>query len=285
MYEFSALWTFIASDGSSVSFNDGGLLICEEVTGFDSPNVRENLEDLPEADGASVGDFFYGSRPVTFSGVLTGAPDQRNLAAVQLQAATRGLRGNVTIRSQATGLPAMEAYGRVQNLRLTRREGIAKSFQIGMVCADPRIYSQTLNTVAETGVAATGGAPFPLAFPINFGGGSGATVTASITNAGNFSSPILLRVSGPIDGPYVRNATTNKTIYIDNVSLITGEYLDIDTAARTVVKSDATNLYSKVRIPASEWWYLQPGTNVLELRATSAPSTSTLTSWWRDAWC
>jgi len=285
MYESGAVWTFTASDGTSVSFNDGGLFVCEDVTGNDSPNVRENTEDKPEDDGASVGDYFYGGRPMTWSGGLFGDPAARNAAAVQLQAALRGLRSNVTVKSQATGLPAMQTAGRLQNLRITRREGIAKSFQIGMLCPDPRFYSQAVNANSGTGSTATSGAAFPLAFDVSFGGGSGATVTFNVTNAGNYSTPALMRVTGPIDAPSVTNTTTGQTIYVDNVSLAGGEYIDIDTAAHTVTKNDGTNLYGKVRVPASFWWYLATGTNTLELRSASAAGTGTLAVNWRDAWC
>jgi len=284
MYESSAVWTFIGPDGSAVTFNDGGLYICEDVTGFDSPNVRENIEELPETDGAAAGDFFYGARPVTFNGLLVGDPGARNLAAVQLQAALRGLRGDVTVKSQATGLPAMQVTGRLQNLRITRREGIAKNFQIGMICADPRIYSQATGTNSGTGSTAISGAAFPLVFDINFGGGTGATVAFNVTNAGNFTAPVTIRVTGTIDNPQVRNNTTGESIYLDNLSLVNPEYVDINTLARTVVKSDGTDLYGKVRIPASHWWYLIPGANNIELRSASASSSGTLQVSWRDSW-
>lgn len=284
MYESSAVWTFTGPDGSTVSFNDGGAFVCEDVTGFDSPNVRENIEDLPEADGANAGNYYYGSRPVTFNGLLTGDPASRNLAAIQLQAALRGLRSNVTIFSQATGLPAMRASGRLQNLRITRREGIAKSFQIGLVCPDPRMYSQALNTNSGSGSVAISGAAFPLVFPVSFGGGTGATVTFNVTNAGNFTAPAVIRVAGTITNPYITNLTSGEVIYIDNLDLVGTDWVEIDTGARTVVKNDGTNLYGRVRIPASHLWHLQPGANTIELRADSAASSATLTLTWRDAW-
>jgi hypothetical protein len=285
MYESGAVWTFIGPDGSSITMNDGVLpLVLEDVTGNDSPNVRENIEDRPEDDGATAGDFFYGSRPMTWSGVLHGDPATRNQTAIQLQSATRALRGDVTFYSQATGLPPMQASGRLQNLRITRREGIAKSFQLGIICPDPRFYSQTLHTNTGSGETAIAGASFPLVFPISFGGGSGATVTFNVTNAGNFPAPVLIRVEGTIDSPSIKNATTDQTIYVDNLTLVGGEYFDIDTSNRTIVKDDSTNLYGKVRIPASTWWQLWPGTNTIELRASSTPSTGTLTLWWRDSW-
>lgn len=285
MYESSALWTFTAPDGTSISLNDSsGVLICEDVTGNDSPNVRESMFDLPEQDGAVAGSFFYSSRPMTWTGYLGGTPAVRNQTATQLQAALRGLRGDVVFSSQASGLPAMQASGRIQNLRITKRDGIAKSFQFAIICADPRFYSVAVSTQSGTGSVSFAGAAFPFVFPINFGGGTGATVTVNVTNAGNFDSYPVVTITGPIDNPWVRNATTGLSLYLDNFSLAAGEYVVIDMAMRTVTKNDGTSQYGKMRFPGSDWLLITVGTSTLELRSGGATSSATLRVDWRDAW-
>lgn len=283
MFEYGAPYSITASDGTSVTFNDGGGLVLEDVTGFDSPNVRQNVAELPETDGATAGNFFFGARPVTLTGrIINATPAARNVLIVQLQRALRGLRSDVTIRSSPSGLPAMQASGRLDNIRVTG--GFLKQFQISLICADPRIYSQALNSSQATGQVASSGAAFPLVFPINFGGGTGATVSVSLSNAGNFDSPPLLRVTGPVTNPAVRNATTDMWLYLDNVDLAAGEYVDIDMANRSVTRTDGTSLYHKVRIPTSDWWLLPAGANSVELWATTPAASATVRVLWRDVW-
>ena len=290
MYDADSVWTITAADGTSVTLagpssfpTAGTVFLVEEVTGFDSPNVRQSISDLPEADGAVAGNFFFSNRPITIKGrVIASTSSARNQAVVSLQRALRGLRSDVLIQSTPSGLPAMQINARFDNVRVTG--GYVKDFIISMICPSPVIYSQTLNVQSGTGSVATSGAPFPLVFPINFGGGSGATVTVAVTNAGNFDSLPLVKVTGPIDNPWVRNATTGDALYLDNLSLAGGEYVLIDNSARTVTKSDGSNQYGKMRFPGSDWITLPVGANSVELRSGGGASTATLEVDWRDAW-
>ncbi len=284
MYQTATTWDLTGSDGTVVTFAPDGTsaFVIQDVTGFDSPNVRENVEDLPEADGAVAGDFYFGSRPVTFSGVINATSSSaRNQAVVGLQRALRGLRGDITILSHPDGLPAMRAKGRLQNVRVTG--GFTKNFQIGIVCADPLIYSQTLNARTATGAASTTGATFPWTFPVSFGAGSGALLTVSVTNAGNFNSPPVLRVYGPVVNPAIKNLTTLEDLTFANLTLGAGEWVEVDMNLRTAVKNDATNQYSRILFPGSEWFGLIPGSNTLELRAASGGTTQLDVSWY-DVW-
>lgn len=284
MYETGAIWTIQAADGTSITFNDGAGLILEEVTGFDSPDVRQNVSTLPEQDFAVAGAFYYGARPVTLRGKITNQASAavRNVLVASLQQASRGLRQDTTILSAPSGMPTMQVTGRVQNLRITG--GYVKDFLISFVCADGRIYSQAIHQTSGAGQAATSGAGFPLVFPVDFGGGSGATVTVTVTNAGNFDAPPVVRVSGPLTNPTVRNTTSGYSWYLDNVTLASGEYVDVDMLNRTVTKNDGSNLYANVRFPNSWWWTLQPGANTVELRSSSVSTTAGLTVSYRDVW-
>jgi hypothetical protein len=285
MYEHGSMWTITSPQGYDVTFNQvGSPFYLEEITGFDSPNVRQSVEDIPEYDGAVFGNFYYGSRPVTFRGrIVSSSATSRNLAVVQLQRALHALRDDATIWAYPTGLPPMRAKARIQNLRVTG--GFVKEFQIGMICADPRLYSQDLHSLSTT--ASTGsvvGAPWPIAWPAVWGGGTGATAFVNANNVGNIGSPPIMRVSGPITDPVVVNATTGESIYLDNLTLGVGDYVDLEVDSRTAIASTVGNVYSRVRFPATTWWLLEPGNNTVELRGSSSGSGAQLTVYWRDAW-
>src|SRR6185295_16574637 len=99
----------------------------------------------------------------------------------------RGLRDDVTVSASGIdGLPDMQVSGRLDNVRVTPDQGIVKGYLISLICADPLIYSKVLNTQSGTGSVASTGAAFPLVFDIVFGAGSGAVVSITATNAGNF---------------------------------------------------------------------------------------------------
>jgi hypothetical protein len=286
VYEHGAAWTITGPDGTTVTFNTAGSpFYLEAISGFDGPNVRTSVEDRPEYDGAVAGNFYFGSRPVTLSGrIIAASATERNQAVVSLQRALRALRSDLTVKSTSSGLDPMQVTGRLANPpRITG--GYVKEFQIGLICPDPRIYSQTLHSLTSSAAAGSvTGVPWPIVWPANWGGGSGAAAIVSVVNAGNIETPPILRVYGIITNPEVRNNTTGASIYLDNLTLAGGEYVDIDVSARTAVTGTGVNVYAKVRFPASDWWLVSPGTNDLELRATSTGAGVQLTVYWRDAW-
>ncbi len=284
MYEHGQIWTAVGPDGTTIVFNDGlsGLYL-EDITGFDSADVRQNVEVLPEADGAVAGNGYYGSRPVTLNGkVIASTAAERNNVIVNMQRALRGLRGDIVLKSQPSGLPAMQATARLTNVRVTG--GYVKNFLISLVCPDPRFYSQTVNITTATGVTPTPGASFPWAFPVNFGGGSGATLAINVTNAGNFPTPPTIRIYGPAAGPQIVNAATGDLVDLYALTLAAGEYVDLDFSARTVVRNDGANQYANVRFPGSTWFNLEPGSTTVQIFAVGAGATTGIDVSWRDAW-
>lgn len=284
MFEHDQVWTIVGPDGTTAVFNDGlsGLHL-EEVTGWDSPAIRVNLEDLPEEDGAAAGDFFYGARPWTMRGrVIAPTAAARNVTISNLRRTLRALRSDLTAKTQPSGLPAMQAAARIESLRLAG--GYAKEFLIGLVSPDPRAYSQALHTEDAQGAAAAAGAPFPWVFPITFGGSSGSTLSLTATNAGDIEVAPLLRIVGPAKNPQLRNGSTDQWLYVDGLELAAGQWLEVDMAARTAVRDDGTSAYHLVRFPSSSWWTLRPGSNSVELWATGTDGTTVLEAIWRDAW-
>ncbi len=284
MYEAGAAWTLTGSDGTVATFNDGNGLYIEEVSGWDSPSIRTNVEDNPEDDGATAGDSWLGQRAWTLSGKIVGqSASGRNLMVVSLQRALRGMRADCLAKSSPQGLPAMQSYCRVSGFRLSG--AFVKDFQIQMISADPRAYSQTLNTQTDSNRTPSPGAAFNLVFPIAFGGTTGAVGQVSCTNAGNYPTPPVLVAKGPISDPYFENVATGERIVTDGLTLDPGDTLTIDVAAKTAVDQDGVNRYSKVLFPDSSWWQLQPGAQTIRLWGSGNSSTTELDVSWRDAWC
>lgn len=289
MQQSGITYTLIGPDGTTVSLDGSGQVdtpwLVESVDGLDSAEQRNSIETNPEDDGVSFGDFWLGQRSIVFSGKLhASTAAARNSAIVNLQRASRALRSSATLKFQPDGMPAMQiSVRREQRLKISGG-GWLKDFMLALVAEDPRIYSQTLSNKSATAVAPAGAA-FPWVFPVNFGGGSGAFASLAITNAGNYPTRPTIRVWGYVKNPILRlDGNPDQDIFLDNLELFAGEYVDVDFTARTVVKNDGSNLYDKVRRPGSTWWQLPPGSSTVELRGTTSGAGITLDLSSRDAW-
>jgi hypothetical protein len=123
------------------------------IDGLDSPEVREQGENLQEFDGGIHADrFFYGRRTVTLEGVIHGHASiaQRNDMIQKLMDATNAMRDDVqVIWTPSGGIPVYMLMRRQQPLRVEGL-GFNKTFTITFVAADPRIYSQDLHQQSLT---------------------------------------------------------------------------------------------------------------------------------------
>jgi hypothetical protein len=261
VYEYGCLWTLVGGDGTTVSFNDGSSgLVVENVTGWDSPNIRTTVVDLPEDDGAIAGKSFLGQRPWTLEGrvgVHLSAAG-RNLAVSNLQSAARGLRLDALAKSSPSGLPAMQSACRLVGLRVSAQ--YLKNFQLQFVSADPRAYSQTLNSQSATG----------------------ASPAVTCVNAGNFPAPTTITITGPVTNAVITNSTNGDVFYLDT-SVASGHTCVIDFLPRTC-KDGGTDDYRYIRFPSSVWLALNPGTNALTLTGSGTTGATGLQVQWRDAW-
>jgi hypothetical protein len=153
-------YTLVGPSGARVTFNDStdadnvGMLT--NISGTDSPEVREDGENLVQADGGAHGPFLYGRRPIMLEGLIYGhvSDAQRNERVARLLQACDAMSSDATLSWQPSG-------GAAVYLKLRRQQapkingGWNKTFQISLVAADPRFYGATLNTITKTTTAAS----------------------------------------------------------------------------------------------------------------------------------
>lgn len=238
--EFGVPYVLTNADGQRAVFNDETdpdyVGVLTDVSGFDSPEVRENSDDLVEMDGGLHGDFYYGRRPVTLEGQImhNGDTTLRNMQIAKLQRASSALRDDASlVWTPDGGVQQYVNLRRQQPLRVTG--GFNKTFQLSMVASDPRIYSTALHgSQVSAGIpsGAEAGFGFDMTFPLNFG----AAIPSGqmyLINQGNAESFPIYYVYGPGTSPAIINMTTGKVISM----LLTLGLLDvliIDTRERTV---------------------------------------------------
>lgn len=151
----------------------------------------------------------------------------------------------------------------------------------GIVALDPRIYSGALHQVQLSLPIVTGGLTVPLTAPITIA----ATVDSgrtSITNAGTTTVGLVCRVDGPVVDPRITvvagGVVTTLTVWL---TLVSGQWLEIDTAARCVYINGTASRRGNA---SGGWPVLPPGTNDLAFDASSYNASAQLTATWRDAW-
>ncbi|MGH3679083.1 MAG: phage distal tail protein [Natronosporangium sp.] len=146
------------------------------------------------------------------------------------------------------------------------------------VALDPLIYSGEEASAAMGLPSFTGGLTVPVTVPITVN----ATQVggfADLANLGTADTGLALRIDGPAEQPLVLLVTggVTKTLRF-NTDLAAGQWLDVDTAARTVLLNGVTSLRGKV---SGDFPLLPGGAHRVEFRGSG---TGTLTVRHRSAW-
>lgn len=285
--EFGIKYTLTGPDGTSAVFNDQAdpnyVGVLTEITGFDSPDVRESADDLVQMDGGIHGDFFYGRRPITMTGLIlnpSGLTDRADRAML-VSRASDAMRGDASlVFTPPGGVQSIIWVRRQQPLRITG--GWQKQFQLQLVAADPRVYSYALNTAVVMASASSGdvGRAYDKQYDIDYGPAA-PSGQVLITNGGSTLTYPVLTITGPATNPQITNMTTGQRISLA-YTLVAGEQLVIDTLNRTVKLGGVANRYGAIDFLNTSWWGLVPGVN--DLRIASFATGASLRVDWRDAW-
>lgn len=158
--EASTRYEIISPDGARAVLNDPydpdfcGYLDGEDaISGIEGPEIRDSFADLASQDGAIGGAVYASRRPVVFNGrIIPSSVADRNTKLGKLQAATQAWRKDGILSwTPAGGEPVFLKF-RTQ-LPFRAKGGFNKTFQVGLVANDPRIYTQRTYTVLAEGAA------------------------------------------------------------------------------------------------------------------------------------
>ena len=259
--------------------------VARGVSGLESPDQRVDSYNNPGADGQTVANILHGGRLITLEGRIRGddeATYRSNRAAFhQLVGANRTTLGQYSPRTLKLTDSTGDDYRLncvVQSLKNPDELPTTSVWQLQLLATDFRIYAETENTSTIT-LPISGGLTLPATLPATFGASSGGSAT--ITNSGTVATPPVVRFYGPMINPSLTNATTGQTMGV-SLTLVTGDVITIDMAARTIIQGTNTNRMS-AKTTSSKFWSLAPGENLMSLTATSFDSGyATIT--WRSAY-
>lgn len=289
--ELDAVYEITNPSGMTAVFNDPAnpnyVGVVTELTGFDSPDIRESADDLVQEDGGVHGDFFDGRRPVTISGLLLNPASvlDRNTRMDRLTSAVTALRQDTFIIWTPTGGEQRFMAVRLQNgPRFTG--AWQKEFLVGLVAEDPRIYSTQIyqQTVAANTTGSLGGRTFDRTYDVSYGGGAPAG-GMTVSNLGTTITYPTLIVYGPGNNPTITNATTGQSISL-TYSLSSTEFLQIETnpIQRSILLNNQASRYQALDFATSSWWGLVPGDNDIRVSFSAVSAGASLGVTWRNAW-
>lgn len=154
------------------------------------------------------------------------------------------------------------------------------------VAPDPRIYSGDLHEVVTGLPVQEGGLTVPFTVPYTI---PGVLVGGreEVTNAGTTDTALSLRIDGPVFDPRVAVQRPDGDVQSIrfNLDLTDGQWLDVDTAARTALLNGLPEANQRGRaVWDVEPYPLAPGTSVIRFNAGDFNEAAELTVRWRDSW-
>ena len=267
---------------------DGTAFEIAKVDGLaDQPDLRTSDQTRLRRHGMLPGDDFLGGRSIVVDLEVFGSSDadfQGNVNTLKAALAPGGPEQTLSFLIPgvtAAGFPKQVTV-RPRKLAVPVEERWFYRMPIATVewfATDPRLYDVFQQSVVTPLAATPSGHTWNNTWNLSWGT-AGVSGSIFANNAGTFPTPPSFRIDGPVTNPSVENITDGLTLAF-NITLGSGEFLDIDTDARTVLLGGTASRYNTLTSP--DWFDLKPGITELKFRGTTA-GVPQLTATWRSAW-
>lgn len=269
-------------DIGSVSFNTGNNYFLSETNGLEMLQMRVvNYNLAGEHFGIFVSSF-YGKRRFNLKGWVVGSTVNEYISKRDdLQKALDIISGKEqTLKFTLANGRQIQIDAVCIGLDFTQKAGevVGAQFFASFDASFPFLVSQTENSQNITLSTGGGGKVPPDTMPMALGGDSGGNIT--LVNNGNGIYYPTVRFSGPVTNPQITNETLEKYIRLQ-VTLVSGEYIDLDFKRKTITDNLGTNKYST---KSGDWWYVQPGSNVIRFTADVYNASSLSNIKYRDSY-
>lgn len=280
--------TFQLNDNGVILNDDintinGVFVDLEVIKGLDSAPYRETKRDHEGVDGGFLDAEFETGRDISLEGMVYGGTQPLEQFFDKLKANFAPSRDPLPLYFLTETGDARMIFVKPQGVRYdwdsSRRLGMSP-VKFAMYAEDPRMYSQTLNTVTiGLNNAASSGFGFNFGFPLSFGGVVAGIDGKYCSNIGNRPTPAVITITGPADTPVIINDDTGDTLTFA-ISLSVGETLEINLVNHTVRLNGTTNRRNSLQVP--NWFLLNPGNTFIRFRAASGSGSATIA--FRSAW-
>lgn len=257
-------------------FDNSDHCVMNKFEGFEYPDVKGVVVDVPGKKGAVYITSSFGRRVFSWAGEFLGT---NFLGERRLALAPMTQNGRMKL-IQFTTYDGLELQCEADITKVvTPYNHTIQAFLVEAVAPDFRFSSQELHTLSMGESQITGGTPIPTPVPIDLSGSQSGSTT--VTNSGSDLTPVKFKIDGPGTGFTVRNHNIQKQFRI-NYTLSASDSVVIDTTNRTVILNGITSIYSAIE---GFFWALIPGDNEILFVADSGSTSATkLTMEWRDAY-
>lgn len=265
-----------------------------KVQTFDpgSPTVRESVSALPAQDGQFDQTMFFGPRVVAMTVVVVGAGGGSPTASFDAMGPFLAPSARpVLLYSTAPDVPQRQLTLRVSQFSnpAINPNYSAASFQ--WVASDPIALSPTTRSVDIAPGGDSSGRAYPRTYPRTYPTSTGGSGIGLVPVGGNFITWPLLRIFGPITDPLVQwlasdDSPIGPQIAFTGLTIAAGDYLDVDTKAKTVLlNSDpGANRFSSIDFANTQFGPLQPAsTNALRFSGSATNPSTLMTVFYSDA--
>lgn len=249
---------------------------------WDGVGSTGKAEQNAFADGAWVDEAYDQARTIIVKGSLwaeSSAQARDAIARVKAAIPTNELRPLVVSDDGVVSYALVRKDGQPQFRRVSPD---TVSFSIQLVAPDPRRFggdgSASFTHTASTGLptsTSTTSAPLTPPFMIDAVVSSGS---ATVTNAGDATPPVVVTFLGPVVNPTLRTADGGLMRF--DISLDAGQTLVVDLDKRTVKINGTVN---RRNVLSGAWIVPEAGT-VLMFDSTTYNAAAQMTVQWSDAW-
>ncbi|WP_411078512.1 hypothetical protein [Streptomyces sp. cmx-10-25] len=255
----------------------------QELQGWDSPEVRTDMQQREADHGAWSSPVYLGERPITAAGVIEAADRAALDEAMERLRAAVALTDTLLVVYESTPKQALvRRSGKLVMQYLTDR---LASYSLMVTAPDPRRYSTVLQSGTTMLPVTTGGLAPPVTPPVTIVATSVSGVIDA-PNEGSFETRPLLVIDGPVDSPRILAQMPDGTVRFltYSQSLAVGEQLVIDTDAHSVILNGDVSRRRFLSTPTG--WPVIPARSMVSFQFTAAfyNSGAKLTARWRSAW-
>lgn len=264
-----------------VSFNDNTNYTVNGFAGLEMPATRAISYNLAGEHFGIFVSAFYGRRRWSLDGTVIGSTQGDFISKRDaLQEALDALGGETTVLFTLANGRLLQIDAAFLALSFAPRPGVinAADFQAQFESAFPFLQGQTLNELSLFLPTGGGGKVPPDTMPMSLSYGSGGSIFPA--NNGNAPSYPTARINGPVTNPALRNEAIGRELQM-NLTLASGEYVDLDFKRKTVTNHQGVNRYDA---KSGDWWFLQPGTNEVKFRANTYDANAVTTFKFRDSY-
>lgn len=265
-----------------ITFNTGTNYFISETSGLEMPSMRVVSYNLAGEHFGIFVSSFYGKRRFSLKGWVVGLTVNEFISKRDdFQKALDIISGKEqTLKFTLANGRQIQIDAICVGLDFTQRTGevVAAQFLASFDASFPFLVSQTENSQNISLSTGGGGKVPPDTMPMALAGDSGGNITE--VNSGNGIYYPSVRFTGPVTNPQITNETVGKFIRLQ-ITLAVGEYVDLDFKRKTVTDNLGTNKYAT---KSGDWWFVQPGSNVIRFTADVYNASSLANIKYRDSY-